>query len=202
MAPSHLIWIGAIGAVLSLAILLSGLIWQARTGISVQAAQNPQQKTFTPGIGTPPLPDRQTIQWNEIFGTTRSVDLMFALFLDGKGPESRSVKLKDAFIESASQGDVIHMQVVGTDNPLDEPFPISEATLIPPNGFIRLIAQLNQRSPREGMPNKDFLEKWRNIWFNAIYEDGKVDRIPFDTSGYFPGLAGPHVTKRTDGKKD
>jgi hypothetical protein len=123
---------------------------------------------------------------------------MFALFLDGTGPENSSVKLKDAFIESASEGDVIHMQVVGTDNPLDEPFPISDANPLPPKGFIRLVAQLNQRSPKEGLPNKDFLQKWRKTWFNVIYEDGRTERISFDTSGYFPGLAGPHATRRTD----
>src|SRR5262249_47297981 len=114
----------------------------------------------------------------------------------------RSVKLKDAFIESASEGDVIHMQIVGTDNPLDEPFPLSEANPLPPKGFIRLIAQLNQRAPSKGITNKDFLRKWRNIWFNAIYEDGKVDRISYDTSGYFPGLAGPHATRNINDKKD
>jgi hypothetical protein len=67
-----------------------------------------QQPTFTPGIGTPPDPKRETIQWNEVFGTSRSIDLVFALFLDGTGPADHSVKLKDAYIESASEGDQIH----------------------------------------------------------------------------------------------
>jgi hypothetical protein len=200
--PTQLIWAGAIGAILCIAAMLAGLLWQQHAGaIPVRQGQNgPAQKTFTPGIGTPPSANRETIQWNEIFGTTRAVDLMFALFLDGTGPENRSVRLRDAFIESASHGDVIHMQVVGTDNPLDEPFPIEEANPVPPNGFIRLIAHMNPLSSSQGLPNKEFLERWRKIWFNAAYEDGKIDRISFDTSGYFPGLAGPHVTRRTSGK--
>jgi hypothetical protein len=154
------------------------------------------------GIGIAPLPHRETIQWNEMFGTTRTVDMMFALFLDGTGPNDKSIQLQDAFIESASHGNVIHMQVVGTDNPSDEPFPITDANPVPPSGFIRLIAQMNSRAPREGVPNKEFLERWRNIWFNVIYEDGEKDRISFDTSRYFPGLAGPHVTRKCDTKKE
>jgi hypothetical protein len=157
-----------------------------------------QQSVFTPGIGTPPRPHRDTIQWNEIFGTTRSVDLVFALFLDGTGPESRSVKIKDAFIESALTGDVVHMQVMETDNPLDKPFPLSEANRLPPDGFIRLVAKFGD----QGIPNKQFLEKWRSLWFNAVYDDGKSDRIAFDTSGYFPGLAGPHITRDSNAQKN
>jgi hypothetical protein len=190
--PSYLIWIGAIGPVISIAVMLAGVVWQQYGGLPTQLTQ----KTLTPGIGTAPLPHRETIQWNEIFGTTRAVDVMVALFLDGTRPEDKSIRLQDAFIESASHGDVIHMQVVGTDNPLDEPFPIAEANPVPPNGFIRLIAQMNPRATREGVPNKEFLERWRNIWFNVVYEDGKKDRISFDTSRYFPGLAGPHVTRK------
>jgi hypothetical protein len=127
LEPSHLIWAGAVGAIISIAMMLGGVVWQEYSGPPpAQTAQNTQQKTFTTlGIGTALLPHRETIQWNEIFGTTRAVDLMFALFLDGTGPEDRSIRLQDAFIESASHGDVIHMQVVGTDNPLDEPFPIA-----------------------------------------------------------------------------
>jgi hypothetical protein len=53
---------------------------------------------MTPGIGTPPDPNSDVVHWNEIFGTTRSVDLVFALFLDGTGPASKPIKLKEAFL--------------------------------------------------------------------------------------------------------
>jgi hypothetical protein len=189
--PLHLIWGGTIGAGLCTAIVIGGLIWQLYSAQPVRTSQ-----VFTPGIGTPLLPHRDTIQWHEILGTSRSVDLVSALFLDGTGPEDRAVKLKDAFIESASGGHTIPMQVVSTDNPLEQPFPISEANPVPPNGFIRLIARLNPRAPNEGVPNKEFLERWRALWVNVIYDDDKKDRISFGTSGYFPGLAGPHVTRK------
>jgi hypothetical protein len=90
------------------------------------------------------------------------------------------------------------MQVATTDNPLEQPFPISEASRIPANGFIRIIAKFAEK----GVPNKQFLEKWRNIKFTAIYDDGKTDQVDFDTSGYFPGLSGPHVTRDTNAKKE
>jgi hypothetical protein len=53
--PSHLIWAGAIGAILSLAVLFLGLIWQGYHTPPIQAAKNIQERTFTPSIGTPPL---------------------------------------------------------------------------------------------------------------------------------------------------
>jgi hypothetical protein len=164
-----------------------------------------QKTTQTIGIGAPPDPNATTIQWNQIFGTSRAVDLVFALFLDGVGPESRSVKLKDAFLESGITGEVIKMKVAGSDNPLENPFPVSEANPIPPKGFIRLVATMNQSSPNLGLANRVFLENWRRTWFNAVYEDGKIDRILFDEAvmeSYFPGLAGPHVTRKSDGKKE
>jgi hypothetical protein len=131
--------------------------------------------------------------------TARAVDLVFALFLDGKGSDSKSKKLTDAFLESGITGETIKMKV-GSTNPLEDTFPISEATAIPPKGFIRLVALMNPRAPNQGLPNKEFLERWRKVWFNAVYEDGKPDRILFDETvmeSYFPEIAGPHVTRKT-----
>lgn len=129
---------------------------------------------------------------------------MVALFLDGKGPDSKSITLKDAFLESGITGEGIKMKV-GSTNLLDDAFPISEANPIPPNGFIRLVAVMNPFAPKEGLSNKEFLEHWRTVWFNAIYEGEKPDRILFDEKvmgSYFPELSGPHVTRRSDVKKD
>ena len=64
---------------------------------------------------------------------------------------------------------------------------------------------MNPLSPSQGLTNKVFLDNWRKIWFNAIYEDEKPDRILFDENAigaYFPELSGPHVTRRSDVKKD
>jgi hypothetical protein len=162
----------------------------------------PSQTTGSPFPSPPPA--ATTVQWNQIFGTSRAADLVFALFLDGKGPDFKSIKLKDAFLESGITGEVIKMNV-GSTNPLDNTFPISEASLIPPNGFIRLVAVMNPLSPNQGLPNKEFLDNWRKVWFNAVYEDEKPDRILFDEKvmgSYVPELSGPHVTRRSDVKKD
>ena len=80
---------------------------------------------------------------------------------------------------------------IGSANTLDNPFPISEASLIPPYGFIRVVAVMNPLSPSQGLTNKVFLDNWRKIWFNAIYEDEKPDRILFDENAigaYCPGI--------------
>jgi hypothetical protein len=156
----------------------------------------PQQSAF----GFAPRPRDTTIQWKELFGTSRAVDLVFALFLDGKGPASRSVKLKDAYIQSGVTGEIIKMKI-GSTNPLDATFSISEANPVPPNGFIRLVAVMNPTAPFQGMPNKEFYDAWKQAWFHAIYEDEKPDDILFDekTMGsYFPELSGPHVTRKSD----
>jgi hypothetical protein len=158
------------------------------------------------GIVSGPFPSlaATTVQWKQIFGTSRTADRVVALFLDGKGPDSKSITLKDAFLESGITGEGIKMKV-GSTNLLDDAFPISEANPIPPNGFIRLVAVMNPFAPKEGLSNKEFLEHWRTVWFNAIYEGEKPDRILFDEKvmgSYFPELSGPHVTRRSDVKKD
>lgn len=200
--PSHLITIGIIGSALFVLIAVVGVVWQWREtpAIRTVTSQPPQ----TTGSPFPSPPAATTVQWNQVFGISRAVDLVFALFLDGKGPDFQSIKLKDAFLESGITGEVIKMKV-GSTNPLDNTFPISEASLIPPKGFIRLVAVMNPLSPDQGLPNKEFLDNWRTVWFNAIYEDEKPDRILFNEKvmgSYFPELSGPHVTRRPDVKKD
>jgi hypothetical protein len=54
------------------------------------------------------------MKWNEIFGTTRG-GAMINLFLDGNGPPTKSIKLTDAFLESAITGEVIKTKM-GTPN--------------------------------------------------------------------------------------
>jgi hypothetical protein len=200
--PSHII-------ILGLVIAFGGVIWQQRrtpspdprrvAELQSQLATVQQQLAETARAWSPLPNTTDTIQWNKIFGTSRAVDLVFALFLDGKGPASKSVKLKDAYLESGITGEVIKMKV-GSTNPLDDVFSISEANPIPPNGFIRLVAVMNPSAPNQGLPNKEFLEHWRKVWFNATYENEKPDRILFDENvmgSYFPEIAGPHVTRKT-----
>ena len=144
------------------------------------------------------------IQWGQTFGTTRSVDLVFALFLDGKGPASKSVKLKDAYLQSGITGEIIKMKV-GSTNPLEDLFSVSDANPVPPNGFIRLVAVINPSAPNQGIPNKKFFDDWKQTWFHAIYDDNKSDDILFDEKvmdSYFPELSGPHVTRRLDAEKN
>ena len=191
--PIHIILLG-------LAIAFGGVIWQWRAAPSTQIAKADSTVQTTPGIGAPPDATIKSIQWNQIFGTTRAIDRVFALMLDGHGPASKSVKLKRAYLESAKTGEVLEMKVAG-ETTLDEPFPISEANPIPPNGFIRLITKMNpsdnSTKTQYGLLNREFIDRWEKIWFNVDYEVGEPDRISFDLSGYFPELSRPHVTRRS-----
>jgi hypothetical protein len=192
--PIHIITLG-------LAIALGGVVWQWRTAHSAQTTKVDSAIQTTPGIGAPPDATIKTIQWNQIFGTTRAIDRVFVLFLDGHGPSSKSIKLKRAYLESPRTGEVIEMRVAG-ETMIDETFPVSETNPIPPNGFVRLVAIMNQTDipggTQNGLSNRDFIDRWGKIWFNAIYDDGNPpDRISFDTTGYFPEITGPHVTRRS-----
>ncbi|WP_316186353.1 MULTISPECIES: hypothetical protein [unclassified Bradyrhizobium] len=154
----------------------------------------------TPSIGYPPDEKATTIQWNQVFGTTRSIDRVFALLLDGRGPAFKSIRLKRAYLESAKTGEVIEMKIAG-ETPVDEAFPISEANPIPPNGFVRLVAVMNpadaHTAAQNGLINREFLDRWGSIWFNATYDDDiPPDRISFEMAGYFPEISGPHATRR------
>jgi hypothetical protein len=188
--PIHIILLG-------LAVAFGGVIWQWRT-MPTMAAQVDSAIQTIPGIGAPPDAAIKSIQWNQTFGTARAVDRVFALTLDGHGPASKSVKLKRAYLESAKTGEVLEMKVAG-ETVVDEPFPISEANPIPPSGFIRLVAKVNpsdnSTQTQYGLLNKEFIDHWGKIWFNAIYDVGEPDRISFDLSGYFPELSSPHVTR-------
>jgi len=189
-------------------LLIFGLIVAAiGAGVLVWNAGKAPASNASSAVTVPALPIARsptespttTVQWNKVFGTTRSVDLVFALFLDGRGPDAKSVKLKTGYLQSGVTGEMITMKV-GSENPTVETFPISEANPIPPKGFIRLVAVMNSRAPDQGLPNKEFLDHWRKTWFHAIYEDEKPDDILFDENvmeSYFPEIAGPHVTRKS-----
>jgi hypothetical protein len=197
LIPLMLGAMGLAGVILIGAAIVGTLAYYGRP---TNASASSPMTTITQSIDSPRKPDSTAIQWNQILGTSRAVDLVFALFLDGTGAASKSIKLKDAFLESAITGETIQMKFSASTNPLDETFPISEANPIPREAFIRLVAQMNPADANKGIPNKEFLDRWGKIWFNAIYEEGRPDRILFDMSGYFPGLVGPRVTRRSDTK--
>jgi hypothetical protein len=196
-----IVFICLVGAVIGAAVWL---VEQNAPSLKSAAKQNGDAKAptgiTTPGIGYPPKADSDVMQWNPTLGTQRS-DVMIAVFLDGRGPDTRSLKMTDAFIEGLT-GEVIKMRVAGDDNSAEQTFPVSEAGRIPANGFIRLVAVFNPTDRNKGVPNKEFLERWGKIWFNATYEDAKPDRILFDMVPYFPGLTGPRVTRTPNEKKN
>jgi hypothetical protein len=156
----------------------------------------PIGKETTQALGeVPPLDAVGPVSWNTIFGTTRNSERMFALFLDGTSISKKPVQMTGAFLESGITGERLEMKIQDTRS-TDTFFP-SESNPIPVDAPVRLFTQLNFP---DGLENKVFLERWGKIWFNATYENEKPTRILFDEKtmqSYFPGLVGPHVTKRT-----
>jgi hypothetical protein len=82
--------------------------------------------------------------------------------------------------------------------------PLDEVQLIPPGAPVDLIAKFGPPDPKAdgkvlGLEPKVFLETWRQFSLN-VQDEFKSYRIPFnegDLAVFFPGMVGPHVTKRS-----
>jgi hypothetical protein len=156
----------------------------------------PVTSQAAPALPSAEAPPATTIEWKRSFGMMRAGNSTIALLLEGTSPQTKSLTLRDAFLESGLTGEVIKMMVApNTPNLPHDAYPISEANPLPPKGFIRLIAVMGPDFHR-GLADTDLIARWRTIWFNAIYENEKSDRISFDMEPFFPEIAGPHATKK------
>lgn len=116
---------------------------------------------------------------------------VFALHFHGTNSSQKEVKLKDAAIRSALNGREIILEIVAEK----EVVPISAVNLIPPGSPIQLIAKFN---PPTGLTSEEFLATWSR--FNLVASDDTKDyRVAFNEgsiAAFFPGMVGPHVTKK------
>jgi len=85
----------------------------------------------------------------------------------------------------------------------NENLPIDQIELIPPGAPIQLLAKFGPPDPNApgkilGLDSKTFLETWRQFSLN-VQDDTKAYRVTFnegDLAVFFPGIVGPHVTKK------
>ncbi len=155
-------------------------------------------------------PDDGPMQWFRnltMEGGPLSGRNVFSLKFRGANTSQKEVELKSASIISAVNGTKLPLEIIAQD----EIVPVDEVELIPPGAPVDLIAKFGPPDPKApgkilGLEPKVFLETWRQFSLN-VQDDYKSYRIPFNEgnlAAFFPGMVGPHVTKkatRGDDKK-
>jgi hypothetical protein len=135
-------------------------------------------------------------------GVDRNVS---ALRFRGTNSSQTEVKLKSANIVSTLKGTQIDLEIEAEN----EFIPIDDAALVPAGAPIVLKAKFGDPHPNlpgkvTGLELKDFVDTWRQFALN-IEDDTKKYRVIFNEGNiapFFPGMVGPHVTRRakTNGK--
>lgn len=124
---------------------------------------------------------------------------VFALIFHGGNSSQQEIRLKSASIISAVDGKQIDL-LVSAEN---EWVPIDQINLVPAGAPIQLLAKFGPPDPNApgkilGLPAKEFLDSWKKFTLN-VTDEVKPYRIPFneaDLTAFFPGMAGPHITKK------
>jgi hypothetical protein len=129
---------------------------------------------------------------------------VFSLTFRGGNVSQKEIELKGANIVSAINGTKIVLEVIAQG----EAVPVEQIELVPPGAPVQLIAKFGAPDPAApgkilGLDPKTFLEIWRQFSLN-IQDDTRTYRISFnegDLAAFFPGMAGPHVTKKSSAQK-
>ncbi len=184
--------LGGLWLFLTIAICAAGwMIWNQR-GFTVGSS----------GIGVGAVQDEGPVQWyrNLLLEGGPPVGMnVFSLTFRGGNIAQKEVDLKSAYIVSAINGTKIPLEIIAQG----EVVSLGQVQLIPPGAPIQLIAKFGPSDPRApgkilGLDPKTFLETWRQFSLN-VQDDTKSYRISFnegDLAAFFPGMAGPHVTKK------
>lgn len=121
---------------------------------------------------------------------------VFSLQFPGGNNSRKEVRLTEAYLTSATDGDRLDLEIVAEGTNGQEIVPLDQVNLIPPGAPVRLIAKFNLPA---GLDAAAFLAKWRRFYFNVTDSSGSTrneyreEALAFA----FPGMAGPRVTKKT-----
>jgi hypothetical protein len=124
---------------------------------------------------------------------------VFSLTFRGSNTSQKEVELKKASLISAINGTQIRLEVIAQG----ELVSVDQIELVPPGAPVQLVAKFGPPDPNApgkvfGLEVKDFLETWRQFVL-TVEDNVKTYRIAFnegDLAPFFPGMAGPHVTKK------
>lgn len=124
---------------------------------------------------------------------------VFSLTFRGVNNSQKEIELKSASIISAINGAKLPLEVVAQN----EIVALSDIQLIPPGAPVDLVAKFGPPDPTNpgkilGQDAKTFVETWKQFSLN-IQDDVKSYRVTFnegDLAPFFPGIVGPHVSKK------
>jgi hypothetical protein len=191
---SHFLLAGIVGTWLFMTVALGAVGWLVwnRQGFTIGAS----------GIGVGALQDEGPILWYRnlvLEGGPPVGRNVFSLTFRGGNISQREVELKSASIVSAINGSKINLEVIAQGDVV----PMDQIELIPPGAPIQLLAKFGPPDPNApgkilGLDSKTFLETWRQFSLN-VQDDTKSYRVTFnegDLAAFFPGMVGPHVSKK------
>lgn len=196
----HFLAVGALGTWLFLTLGLITAGWAIWSGQGLSAS-----------FGAPRVVEEEgPLQWQKGLtlqgGPLQNSLKVFSLHFVGANNSQAEIHLKDANLVSGINGIKIPLDAVVKT----EFVPIDQIELIPPGARFELVARFGNPDPAGppghvlGIENRVFLETWRQFYFNAE-DNQKKYRISYTEAllaPFFPGMAGPHITKKapTNGK--
>jgi hypothetical protein len=189
-AKKMMLVVGIVGSWVFLTLSAATVVWMLVDGSKTQIAE------------AGPL---SWIQNFSMEGGMNGVNV-FSLRFRGANVSKEPIQLKSASITSLIDGTHLPLEIAGNDqNGETNIRPIDQAQLIPPGAPIELVAKFGLPDPQHpgnilGLDPKVFLEKWRQIAFDAVdakrtyhFELKENAFMPF-----FQGKVGPRVTFKTN----
>lgn len=171
---------GLVGTWLSMTAAFGAAAWIIWNGGAVLGAQQSSQDEG-------PLKWFYNVTLEGGFGRN-----IFSLTFPGTNASQHEVKLKEAHIRSAINGTELALEV---DAGKDGIVPVDQISLVPSGAPIKLIAKFNLPN---GLTPAEFLANWAK--FNLVVKDDtKEYRLSFNEATlavFFPGMVGPHVSKK------
>jgi hypothetical protein len=184
------------GTWLLVTMALGALAWAVATSRPAEVSNNP------PSTGSIATVSQEQGPLTWFTGLVLEGPLPFNVFsvrFKGVNSSQREVRIKSAEIISAINGTQLKMEIIAEA----EIVPLDQIELIPAGAPIELVAKLGPPDPAHpgkvlGLDAKTFLETWRQFSFN-VEDDARKYRISYNEANvapFFPGLVGPHVSKK------
>lgn len=190
----HFLALGAVGTWLFLTVALAAAGWSIWNGQGLSASF---------GASRPTVVDDGPLRWADGTLTLEGGPIqnrnVFSIGFRGVNSSQKEVALKDAYIVSAINGTKQTLEIAIQGELLS----VDQINLIPPGAPINLIAKFGPPNPAApgrilGIDVPTFLATWRQFFLN-VEDDTRKYRLTFNEAHLqplFPGMAGPHITKK------
>jgi hypothetical protein len=165
----------------------------AKRDLDSARAQQPQ-----PQLPQPPAPeDQMPVNWQPDFQLSWYGDQKIA-WIRFIGVSTDLARIKDAYVISTLTGHKEPLDVANATN-FSERWKIDQVEPIPSGAQVMLIYE-----PKPSPPLPDFINQWGAFEFHVVYDNKEYVKIYSQAyinskmAREFPGVFGPHVTRRND----